>query len=264
MIQVIVNADDYGMDENRTKAILRAYEEGWISTTTAMVNMPWFDKSLELAEGSRLFDSIGLHLNLTEGVPLTDPIKRSPLFCDANGRFNAAFHHTKRYRLFLPEFECNAVKEETAAQFERYCRSGLKSFHLDSHHHVHTDWSIAGIVLPLAAKYGFKRVRISRNFGGGLTFPKRIYKYFLNRKLRKELEPVSDYFCNYEDFEKNWKVLPGQCRVEIMTHPLFSINHEADLNGELTEFHWDRSSRRNFWKNPPEGIRLYDHNGSLK
>ena len=264
MIQVIVNADDYGFDENRTKAILQAYEEGWISTTTAMVNMPWFEKSLEMAKGSRLFDNIGLHLNLTEGTPLTDSIKKSPLFCDENGQFNAVFHRSKKCRLVLPEFERNAVKEEVAAQFEKYRQSGLISFHLDSHHHSHTDWSVAGIVLPLAQKYGFKRVRLSRNFGTGLTMPKRIYKYFLNKKLQNYLESNTEYFCNYEDFVKNWQILPVQSSLEIMTHPLYSKNHEPDLSGELTEFHWDCSSQRDFWNNPPDGIQLCDYKGPLK
>ena len=131
MISVYVNADDYGLDENRTRAILQAKEEGWISTTTAIVNSPWFEKAVELARGSRLYDNIGLHLNLTEGTPLTDSIKKSPLFCDENGQFNAVFHRSKKCRLVLPEFERNAVKEEVAAQFEKYRQSGLISFHLE-------------------------------------------------------------------------------------------------------------------------------------
>ena len=264
MIQIIVNADDYGFDENRTKAILQAYNEGWISTTTAMVNMPWFEKSLELAKGSRLFDNIGLHLNLTEGTPLTESIKKSPSFCDENGQFNAVFHRSKKDRLFLPKFERDAVKEEATAQFEKYCCSGLTSFHLDSHHHSHTDWSVADIVLPLAQKFGFKRVRMSRNFGAGLTVPKRIYKYFLNKKLQRDLLPNTVYFCNYGDFEKNWQYLPDQSSLEIMSHPLFAINQKLDLNGILTEFYWDCSSQRDFWNNPPENIQLFDYKGSLK
>ena len=264
MIQVIVNADDYGFDENRTKAILQAYREGWISTTTAMVNMPWFEKSLELAKGSRLFDNIGLHLNLTEGSPLTDSIKKSPLFCDENGQFNAVFHRSKKYRLVLPKFEQKAVKEEASAQFEKYCQSGLTSFHLDSHHHSHTDWSIADIVLPLAEKYGFKRVRMSRNFGVGLTMTKRLYKYFLNKKLQKYLEQNTEFFCNYGDFEKNWKYLPDQSSLEIMTHPLFATDQKLDLNGALTEFYWDCSSQREFWNNSPKKIQLFDYKGPLK
>lgn len=74
MIRVIVNADDFGLDENRTKAILLAHREGWISTTTAIVTTNCFPKSIKLVEKTRLHENIGLHLNLTEGFPMTDKI----------------------------------------------------------------------------------------------------------------------------------------------------------------------------------------------
>lgn len=264
MIQVYVNADDFSLDENRTKAILQAYEEGWISTTSAMVNMPWFERSLEFAKGTGIYDNIGLHLNLTEGHPLTEKIKKSPLFCNPDGTFNAVFHHSKNYRLYLPYFEREAVAEEISAQLKKYADSGLKSFHLDSHHHVHTDYSIARILLPMAKMTGFKRIRLSRNFGSGLNVMKRVYKFILNQKLSRNIPPISAYFCNFEDFHNHWSCLKDGTSIEIMTHPLFSTNHEPDLQGDLTEFHWDRTVQKEFWKNVPEQIKLCDYSsGSL-
>ena len=75
MIRLMVNADDFGWDENRTKAILEAYRQGIVTTTTAMVNMPWFEKAIDIAKGTGLFPNIGLHLCLTEGFPLTKGVK---------------------------------------------------------------------------------------------------------------------------------------------------------------------------------------------
>ena len=48
MPKIIVNADDFGWDENRTRAIIQAYKLGLIHTTTAMANMPWFDRAIEM------------------------------------------------------------------------------------------------------------------------------------------------------------------------------------------------------------------------
>lgn len=264
MIKVIVNADDFALDENRTKAILQAYQEGWISTTTAIVTTPWFNNAVDMARGLRLYGNIGLHLNLTEGFPLTQTIRRSPLFCDADGLFNAHFHNTKRHRLYLPKFEQDAVREEIEAQIEIYRQSGLSCWHLDSHHHVHTDLSIAGIVLPLAAKIGFKTVRLSRNYGEGLTWGKRLYKRLINMKLAscKGITPNADFFCNFEDFFRNVDAFPKGCTVEVMTHPLYSRNHQVDIHGELTEFHWDYSKLSDFL-NSCKIVQLIDYEGVL-
>ena len=101
MIKIVVNADDYGWDENRTKAILEAYRIGAITTTTIMPNMPWFDKAVEMAKGTGLHANIGMHLTLTEGFPLTDRIRKCPRFCNADGRFNAVFHRQAFTRVIL-------------------------------------------------------------------------------------------------------------------------------------------------------------------
>lgn len=265
MINVIVNADDFGLDENRTMAILEAYREGWISTTTAIVTTSWFKKGIRLAEGSRLHQNIGLHLNLTEGYPLTENIRKSSIFCNPDGTFNAFFHNTKKYRLYLPTFEKNVVREEIKAQIDTYRQSGLACFHLDSHHHVHTDFSIARILLPLAVEAGFKTVRLSRNFGAGLTWTKKMYKCFINSRLSsyEDISLNANYFCNFEDLQKDIDLLPDDCTVEVMTHPLYSRNHQLDMTGELTEFHWDCRVLKDYWMNPPEKILLFDYNGAL-
>lgn len=258
MIKVIVNADDFGLDENRTRAILAAYQQGWVSTTTVMANMPWFERAIEGARGTPLYEHIGLHLNLTEGRPLTEKIRASPLFCDSDGVFNARFHRDNRYRLWLPAFERQAVAEESAAQFEKYRAVGLSFFHLDSHHHVHTDWSVAKVILPLARHFGFKTIRRSRNFGAGLSPIKRAYKYFLNRKLAKAMNFNADYFCGFVDLadEKRRALLPRECVVEVMTHPQYKREEEFTLDGELTEYGGRASIQQSFWHCPPVGISL--------
>lgn len=264
MIKVIVNADDFGLDENRTRAILAAYQQGWISATTVMANMPWFEQAIAMAKNTRLYDNIGLHLNFTEGFPLTDAIRNSRLFCDESGRFSAAFHNDKLCRLVLPAFERHAVAEEAEAQFAKYRASGLTLFHLDSHHHAHTDLSVARIVLPIAKSYGFKTVRLSRNFGAGLTMPKRIYKAGINRILGNGLMLNADFFGCFNDVQNRYAMIPDDCVFEVMTHPLYMKNGDLSLGGELTEFGGDSQSQASFWRSPPDGIVLCDYQGVLR
>ena len=265
MIKVIVNADDFGLDENRTRAIIQAYQEGWVSTTTAIVTTDWFQKAVDMAKGLRLHRNIGLHLNLTEGFPLTERIRESSLFCNPDGSFNARFHASPWHRLYLTNYEAIAVREEVEAQFSRFLHSGLSCRHIDSHHHIHTDFSIANIVLPLVVKARFRTIRLSRNLGVGLNLWKRLYKHFINGRLAscKGVSLNADYFCNFDDLRRNVGELPDGCTVEVMTHPLFSRNRQLGMDGELTEFHWDCRQQKEFWSRPSKCVQLVDYEGAV-
>ena len=82
---VVVNADDFGMSRQINEAILQAFEKGLISSATLMANMPAFEEACQLVRQDHLQRRIGLHLNLTEGKPLTADIADCPRFCDAGG-----------------------------------------------------------------------------------------------------------------------------------------------------------------------------------
>ena len=83
--QVIVNADDFGLDLNENSLILRAFEAGVISSATAMANMPAFEQACEMARKPLLDGRIGLHFNLSFGRPLSQTIASRPAFCNTNG-----------------------------------------------------------------------------------------------------------------------------------------------------------------------------------
>lgn len=65
---IIINADDYGKNEEINQAISEAFEKKYITRTTLMVNMPYTDKAVELAKQKGFSDRIGIHLNLG-GMP---------------------------------------------------------------------------------------------------------------------------------------------------------------------------------------------------
>ena len=94
-------ADDFGFDIARNDAILDCFENNQISTTTIMANMPGFEDGVKRVFENGLQNRVGLHLNFTQGMPLTDDIKRFPVFCNVDGTFNAKFHHSKINRFIL-------------------------------------------------------------------------------------------------------------------------------------------------------------------
>lgn len=233
-MKIIVNADDYGFDRNRTEAIRECFRRGLLSTTTAMVNMPYCAMAIEQARADGIFNKIGLHLNLTFGSPMTEAIRRCPNFCGLDGRFNGVFHRSMWCRLHLTSQEKNAVRDEVRAQMEQYRGFGLPLMHLDSHHHSHTDPSIARIALPIAREMGFKSVRISRNLPHNMGLGKRIYKGYINRMIDRLGFSRTEYFANISTAQSELSTLSDAQSLEVMVHPLYLKNERMDLNRE-----WD-------------------------
>src|ERR1700679_91642 len=132
---LIINADDFGLSSIVNRAILTSMEEGLVTSTSMMANMPGFEHAVGLVRvHAKLAGRIGVHLNLTEGRPLSKPILDCPLFCNDQGVF--AYQRTPLF--FLSKKVREAVYLEFKAQVERMLDAGIKPIHLDSHHHIHT------------------------------------------------------------------------------------------------------------------------------
>lgn len=230
-----VNADDFGFDENRTRAILESFRIGAISQTTAMVNMPYFTQAVEMIRSEGFLNRMGFHLNLTEGPALTDAMRNCGFFCDECGCFTGAFHRTVKYRFFLPQNFHAIVQGEIEAQVERFVSSGSTFLHLDSHHHVHTDYSVARIVLPIVKANGFSSVRLSRNWGDDMSLAKRMYKKALNRYLIASVNGLADFFTDFRGLRDGLDQLPYNSSFEVMVHPMFGNRASLDLDGALTD-----------------------------
>ena len=225
MRRISVNADDFGKNNSVNEAVCESFFKGLINDTTIMVNMPGAKSATAMAGKYGFGDRVGLHLNLTAGVPFTAAIRECPEFCDLSGNFNAAFHLSNKGRLVLDQKHREALGAEIEAQIREYLRLGYTRLHLDSHHHVHTDYSVWSVLAPLLKKYHFKSVRISRNMYCENEVPnviKRIYKGGYNALIRAAGLETADYFGSGADYEYSKERLkPGSC-VEIMVHPLYS------------------------------------------
>src|SRR5438045_3866495 len=84
---MIVNADDFGRSPDVNRAIWQALGDGLVTSVSLMATAAAFEEASELAAAPDLRGSTGLHLVLTEGAPLTEPIRRCPRFCDGDGQF---------------------------------------------------------------------------------------------------------------------------------------------------------------------------------
>ena len=155
---VIINADDFGLNESCSKAISLAFERSLVTDTSIMTGGSYFDEAIRLAEKQGFSDKIGIHLNLTEGKPLTDDIKKLPDFV-TDGSFNKKYDQNKP----LSPDEGEAVYRELSAQVARVEMAGIKLTR--SHHYIHNAPFIAPIAERVCGEHGIKRLRLMRNWG---------------------------------------------------------------------------------------------------
>jgi predicted glycoside hydrolase/deacetylase ChbG (UPF0249 family) len=233
---VIVNADDFGLDHSTNQGIALAFERGLISSTTVMANQAGFDEAVELAHDRRLGQHLGVHLVLTSGTPLTEPIRRLGRFCDAEGSFRVWLADARAWRISGRERE--AVLRELRAQVDRVRAADLPVTHVDSHHHVHNEWGVAGCVIAVARAAGIGRVRIARNCGAGIGVGSSVYKRLLNARLRRHELAGTRWFGEAE----HWLHLQAKGAdpasledFEVMTHP--TLDPDGKLVDSVSEPH---------------------------
>jgi chitin disaccharide deacetylase len=211
---VVINADDLGLSSATDRAILESFGANLITSASLMTNMPAFEDAVALVRGAHLDDRIGVHLNLTDGRPLTEPIRHLPGLCDPTGSLLRRRGSVWR----LSREEAAAIELELSAQVAAALEAGLTPSHLDSHHHVHTQWPIASIVLRIAAAHRIPMIRLARNCGPMAAGPRQLYKSVLNRRLRRHGMAGTRYFGSAADAAT---LVEPSGPVEIMVHPQF-------------------------------------------
>jgi predicted glycoside hydrolase/deacetylase ChbG (UPF0249 family) len=232
---VIRNADDFGYRAEVSRAIVEAFEAGLVTSTSLMANQEGFEEACTLARERGFADGVGAHLVLTRGEPLTEEIRRFVPFCDGEGRFVEWRGSGSIFR--LGSTERNALARELRAQIARCRAAGFAVAHLDSHHHVHNEWAVGGVVIALARELGIRRVRVARNCGRGIGLVNRAYKRLFNVRLGRAGLAGTRYFGDIED----WLYLKAGgaddaalADFELMTHPVWAGGEvvDAELGGQ--------------------------------
>lgn len=228
-IVFVVHADDFGYSKSVNQCIDKCFAEEWLSETSLMVNMPACDEAVEIARRHGYAHRVGLHLNLTEGEPLTDQIKECPRFCSKEGQFNKTFHLSTHGRFFLTPKEKRAVNQEILAQLKKFCSYGNLMMKVDSHHHAHTDWSIYKILRPIALGFGFTSMRISADMHK-VRFDKELYKRLFNFDVRRHFK-TTDHF----DGIGPGLVANASGETEVMVHPLLWEGRLCDSRRDFAD-----------------------------
>ena len=139
---LIVNADDFGQSPGINRGIIRAYENGIVTSTSLMVRWPPAAQAAEYArERPKL--SVGLHLDLCE-------------WSFQQGAWRPLYQ-------VVAVQDAAAVKEEVFRQLEAFrALLGADPTHLDSHQHVHAREPARTVVTEIANNLGLPLRQVSQ------------------------------------------------------------------------------------------------------
>jgi len=230
---MIVNADDLGYDEATNAAIVESLERGYCSSTTILANMPGFDDACRLAQENGLTGRVGVHLNVCEGMPLTEAIRGCPRFFHSDTGLGL---RRDRRVLALSRLERDALAAELRAQAAACRQRGMALTHADSHRHAHEEWAIASVVLRVCREEGIPFLRLARNCGPARRRINRAYRRLLNARIARAGLARTRYFGSLADgahLAAARHTRAADLPIEIMVHPVY--DREGRLIDSTTE-----------------------------
>jgi hopanoid biosynthesis associated protein HpnK len=158
--RLIVNADDFGRSPAINEAVIRAHREGILTTASLMVNEAAADEAVALARQNPGL-GVGLHLALVCGRSALPPSAIPDLV-------NAQFQFSSRpvaagFRYFFSA-RCRAqLRDEIAAQFDKFRAFALPLDHVNGHLHLHLHPAVFRILCDNAGPWGIRAMRLSRD-----------------------------------------------------------------------------------------------------
>lgn len=154
-ISLIVNADDFGLNKCVNRGIIKAFNNGIVTSASLLVNRNGYEDALKnISENPKL--GIGIHLNVFRGKPLTNPkilVNKQGFFYESNARFllNYIIYKNKIRKEIYEEFEKQILKAK---------KDNILISHIDTEKHIHALPSVFRIIIEIAKKHDIKAVRI--------------------------------------------------------------------------------------------------------
>lgn len=219
MRRIIVNADDFGINEVVTLEIEQQIKSRRVTSTTIMANGACLD---EVRTFSKKYPevSFGVHLCLSEFDSLTksEGLKNAGI-TDENGSFiHKAVFGLKN--LTKPTVK-KAIKDELNAQIDMVEGLGFSISHADSHHHVHTIFQLKELFTEVLHHRGIKKIRLGGDFRSlrmKLHLQLWIKRNLLNKYYRNEFMTSNDFYSYAEFLASGMPIMDGET-IELMCHP---------------------------------------------
>lgn len=206
---LVVTADDYALSRAVSAGIRVAFSKGIVTATSVLANVPRVQDELIMLVEECPGLGIGVHLNLTYGMPL---LRESKLSVGCDGRFPSS----KIVGEVLGSVSPRAVRDEWKAQMERCLESGITLDHINSHHHVaYATQDIAEIYVEIAHEYAIPARRPPSRYESQFDVPTLLGDSLTSDKLIDSFRGRSSSFASFRRLINGLK--PGV--TELLCHP---------------------------------------------
>ncbi|XP_077317757.1 carbohydrate deacetylase isoform X2 [Lithobates pipiens] len=146
-LKLVVTGDDFGYCPRRDVGIVECFQAGAISNVSLLVNGNSAASAANLAKRYNI--PIGLHANLSEGIPVCGDLQHNSTLISAQGVFRGKMGIRKALAQGLLNME--EVRQELCAQVRLFRElTGQNPQHMDGHQHVHVLPSGQTSILVLA------------------------------------------------------------------------------------------------------------------
>ena len=236
--KLFVIADDFGIGQETSRAILELGREELLTGTTLLVTSVHAADAVQSWKAADRPLSLGWHPCLTMDRPLSGDV---PSLVDVEGRFLAL--GTLLKKLFLKKIARVEVERELRAQYQRYIDLvGEPPELVNGHHHIHIFEPIRSVLLELLSEnkpylrrvvepwrcfWQVPGVRLKRRFLSAMG--KSSAKHQAAFPGAGELLGITDPpFVGLPDFFRKWLRASRAGTVELMVHPGY---HDATIEG---------------------------------
>ncbi len=157
MDNLIITADDFGLDPAVNEAVEKAHRDGILSAASLMVAGPAAADAIARARrlpGLR----VGLHLVLVEGAPTSATAQASSLL-DGRGMLRTDMVRLAIDMVLRPTVR-RQLAREIRAQFAAFRGAGLPLDHVNAHKHFHLHPLVSREIIESGLDFGLRAMRI--------------------------------------------------------------------------------------------------------
>jgi predicted glycoside hydrolase/deacetylase ChbG (UPF0249 family) len=212
---ILLNADDYALNPDVDRAILALADAGRLSAASVMTNMPGWPGSAASLSGRAPSLALGLHLNLTEGRPLSTEARK--VMTVGDGNFASLWHLL--VKVLTAQLDPGVIAAEIRAQLDAFSNAlGRLPDFIDGHQHAHILHGVRDALLeairavswaaPPLVRAPTGSGRSSGDAWSALT--KRTLVRCLAASFRKRLSeeglPTNDTFAGFSTFDPGERV----------------------------------------------------------
>lgn len=233
MRSLIINADDFGYDEDTVKATISCFEGGLLTSATILAGCTASRLAYDYARQHRKQLSFGLHFNIVEGRLAAQAGKSS--LCGGDGMLRPC--KAQRVRAMAGLLAEKDIREAFRQQLTELRDHGVQVTHVDGHGHLHKYPAVIRAIKQEMLQAGIKWARRPQN----CYFQKNAIRGALNVWLLHHFSGLrhTDYYIAADPREPGWALrLPAILRdgvTEMSVHPGFAEPWRRDESAPLLQ-----------------------------